>query len=834
MNTLARLMWRCTKSKYQSEAVDKCREFGAEIAGADSRRRGAASAGPLAGSCSGPIATSRGTGPERYWRGHRQRSEANRSNRISKRRRRRRGYRRSRSRRGSTCRRGAGGGSLPFWESWSSVNETRAEMRITKQENETQLPARVRQVNPKIGSRHLERLAVVYVRQSTLQQTVRNQESTRMQYGLVDRAIQLGWARERVMVIDEDLGRSGASAEGRPGFQRLVAEVGLDHVGLVLGVEMSRLARSCRDWHQLLEACAIFGTLIGDLDGIYDPTHYNDRLLLGLKGTMSEAELHVLKQRMLQGALAKARRGELGLRLPMGYFRRPSGEVTKDPDEQARAVIQMVLDQFEARGTVHGVLRYLVRNSIRMPKRVAGGPRKGELEWVAPNRPTIQEVLHHPIYAGAYVYGRRPTDPRRRKPGRPGTGRVVLRDGGWEVLLRDRLPAYITWEQYEANRKQLASNRSAALGVPRRGAALLSGLLVCGRCGYRMTVDYNNGRVRYDCHRMHTQRAASHCCSMVGAPLEEHVVGLVLQALQPAALEVSLSVAADLEAERARLDQAWQHRLERVRYEVDRAMRQYNAVEPENRLVARTVEHAFEDALAAQKALEEEHARFLADQPSMLSEDELATIRSLAADIPALWEATTTTTADRQTIIRQIVDKIVVTIEGNTERVSVVVHWAGGHETTSTLIRPVARWEQLSSNPRLVERIEELHRSDLPSHAIAERLNEEGFRGPIGRPLTGATVRSLASRCGLALGRAPRTNPICSSTEWRLPALARALDMPAITLYGWLQRGWVRACRADAPGRPWIILADARELARLRALRAASSPHARATKVACA
>ncbi len=253
----------------------------------------------------------------------------------------------------------------------------------------------------KIQGHHRNRLAVVYVRQSTIQQMERHQESTRVQYGLVEHAVSLGWTRQRVAVIDDDLGKSGATTEGRLGFQRLVAEVSLAHVGIVLGVDMSRLARSNRDWHQLLEVCAIFGVLIGDLDGIYDPQDYNDRLLLGLKGAMSEAELHILKQRMLSGRNAKVQRGELGMRVPMGYLRRASGEVIKEPDEQAQAAIHLIFDQFERQMTLNGVLRYLVRHNVQLPCRIHSGPQKGELEWRRPNRTTLSFLLRNPIYAGA-------------------------------------------------------------------------------------------------------------------------------------------------------------------------------------------------------------------------------------------------------------------------------------------------------------------------------------------------------------------------------------------------------------------------------------------------
>jgi DNA invertase Pin-like site-specific DNA recombinase len=680
----------------------------------------------------------------------------------------------------------------------------------------------------KVVSRHLERAAIVYVRQSTPQQLVRHQESTRLQYGLTERATALGWARDRVIVIDDDLGRSAASADGRPGFQRLVAEVGLDHVGIILGVEMSRLARSCRDWHQLLEVCAVFGTLIGDLDGIYDPANYNDRLLLGLKGTMSEAELHVLKQRMLQGKLAKARRGELGLRLPIGYARRPSGEVIQDPDEEARAVVALVFEQFETRGTIHGVLRYLVDHDIRIPVRAASGVNKGELEWHRPNRVTLTNMLHNPTYAGAYVYGRRPTDPRRKQPGRPSTGRTVAKMEDWHVCLRDRWPAYITWEQYECNIEQLEANRNRALSTVRRGPILLSGLLVCGKCGYRMAPQYSGGYARYNCVRQAADYGGKLCTSIRASSVDEAVGALVLRALEPSALEVSLQVAQDIEAERQRLEKSWSLRRERAQYEVDRAMRQYNAVEPENRLVARTLERQLEEKLDAQRALQEEYRRFQAQQPTTLSAEERASIRALAANIPALWAAASTTSAERQTIVRQLVDRIELHIEGTSERAKVVVHWVGGHHSISSFVRPVARTEQLSYHNNLLDRIRCLRTNKLTSQQIAEHLNAEGWRPPKRRATFNAgMVRTIMSRNGLTLERTatrrPRERAKIKKDEWFLPDLAAELAMPVITLYSWVRRAWVQARQLTTGTTPraWVIRADAQELARLRALRAA-------------
>lgn len=331
----------------------------------------------------------------------------------------------------------------------------------------------------KIKQQHQERLAVVYVRQSTLQQVSEHQESTRLQYGLTERAQALGWPAERVLVIDDDLGKSGSSSAGREGFARLVTEVGLGHVGLILGLEMSRLARSNKDWHHLLEICALFGTLIADFDGLYDPTAYSNRLLLGLKGAMSEAELHVLKQRLHQGKLSKARRGELAFALPIGYVRRASGEVTLDPDEQVQAVVRLVFRKFEELGTLHALLRYLDRHEIELGVRVREGEGKGELVWRRPNRMTLQNLLKNPTYAGAYSYGRRQVDPRKKQPGRPTTDRVVCAAQSYHVLLKDQLPAYISWTQFEANLARLESNRARAdtRGATRHGPSLLAGLL---------------------------------------------------------------------------------------------------------------------------------------------------------------------------------------------------------------------------------------------------------------------------------------------------------------------------------------------------------------------
>jgi DNA invertase Pin-like site-specific DNA recombinase len=468
----------------------------------------------------------------------------------------------------------------------------------------------------KIFRRHRERLAIVYIRQSTVQQVERHQESTRLQYALVDRAFHLGWARESIVVVDDDLGRSGATIEGRLGFQRLVADVGLGNVGLVLGIEMSRLARSCRDWHQLLEICALFDTLIADTDGVYDPAQFNDRLLLGLKGTMSEAELHILKARMLEGRRAKARRGELGKPVPMGYLRRLSGEVVLDPDEQAQGTIRQVFELFERFRTVGKVLCYLVEHDIRMPVRTPGGLGKGSLNGAAPTGPryTICSAIRSMPASMPMTCEPATGDARSRTSWH---GRRPPRADEAEVFLPDRTPAYITREQFERNQAQLRANRPDRLGPARAGSALLSGLLVCGQCGLRMTVIYNNDghAARYACTGQNSSYGEPFCQSLKAAPVDAEVTSLILQALEPAALEASLALAVDLQAERAALEQQWRQRLERAQYQVDQARRRYASTEPENRLVARTLERDWEMALAEQVRITADHERFRRERP---------------------------------------------------------------------------------------------------------------------------------------------------------------------------------------------------------------------------
>lgn len=676
----------------------------------------------------------------------------------------------------------------------------------------------------KIDDRHLQRLAVIYVRQSTRQQLVDHQESTRLQYALVDRAVALGWQADRVLVIDEDLGKSGSSAVARTGFQRLVTEIALDHVGLVLGIEMSRLARSGRDWYQLIELCALSGAVLADTDGVYDPGEYNDRLLLGLKGTMSEAELHLIKQRMWSGRLNKARRGELAFPLPSGYVRRPSGEVALDPDEQVQTVIRLIFAQFERLGTLHGVLRYLVEHDIQLGIRLREGPDKGTLEWRRPNRMTLQTLLHNPAYAGIYAYGRRRVDPRRQDPGRPSTGRVVRSRDGWHVMIPNVLPAYITVARFEASEAKLAANRARAeaMGAVRGGPALAAGLVHCGRCNRRMSVRYHTQHSKalpeYVCARDMTNYGAQKGCQLLNsACVDAFVEQQVLAALTPAAIEVSLRAADQVLAERAELERLWSQRLERAAQDATGPAAAITSPSRRTAWSCASWRRNGRTHSPPSSSLARTNDRFARSSPHILTPAERQTITALAGNIEGLWRADSTTTADRKEIVRAVVDKVVVTVHGTSERVNVTIVWAGGTTTAGEVIRPVQRLEQLSYYPQLTDRIRE-----LAGQGIGDRLEAEGFRpGKGGKRISAATVRDLMRRLACPAGRVHQHRPAPRGEEpgpdeWWLKHLAAELDMTTSTLYAWINRGWITTRRESRWPHRLIAHADQRELAELR------------------
>jgi DNA invertase Pin-like site-specific DNA recombinase len=601
----------------------------------------------------------------------------------------------------------------------------------------------------KITLSHLERWAIVYVRQSQPQQVQRHRESAEVQANLRERAIAWGWPPERILVLDGDQGCTGTTTAGRDDFARLLSEIALSHVGLVLGFQINRLAREDETCCRLIRVCAVCDTLLADQDGLYHPLDFNDRLVLTIKGLMGGFELHQLQQRMQAGRLNRARRGEWLGQPPSGYVIGPDRKLQFDPDEQVQEVVRLILAQFTVAGSLSGLLRYLRQHHIQLPYRVPAGPNQGQLQWHRPQRETVRNLLRNPAYAGVYTWGRRSRDLRRALPGQRGRGRVERQPQDCAVFLPDNHAAYLDWEQFQGNVRRLSQQRvrGPAPGPARTTVAVLAGLVVCGVCNCRMQTRYTRG-LRYDCQRHALDYAAPVCQSLVGQPLEQLVRAQVLQVVTPASLELSLRAATQCEQQRAGLERQWQLRLERAGQNVAHAYRQYDAVEPENRLVARTLERQWEEALLAQRSLEEEHTRFLQSQPQRLSAAERSQIESLARDLPALWEAPQTALADKRQVVRLLLERVVVWAAASSQEVRVHLHWTGGTVTEHHLTRPVHTWAQVTDAAAIWERLQAWQAEGWSSRRMAEVLNGAGHRTPSGKLFTAESVRQLRRRGG--------------------------------------------------------------------------------------
>lgn len=586
--------------------------------------------------------------------------------------------------------------------------------------------------HPKITVGHHGRLAIIYVRQSTPKQVLQNQESQQYQYRLRIRAQELGWPAERVRVIDSDLGLSGSEATGRSGFQELVAEVSLGHVGIIFGYEVSRLARNNRDWYWLLDLAAVFGTLIADNDGIYDPRQYNDRLLLGLKGTMSEAELHLLRQRLDAGRMNQVKRGAYRQRLPTGYLRLPDGSVVKDPDDQVRHVIELVFTKFEELGSANKVMRYLRQNGILLPRRQSAGPQANQLLWKVASESAVIEMLTNPAYAGVFAYGRRQKDPTLRIAGRAATGNRRKPMSEWLHVQQNVYPAYITWEQYLANQERIRQNglrfvelREKSQGIAREGTGLLQGTVVCGRCGHHMQTVYKH-TPRYVCRGLVRTTLAPSDCNSVRAPVvDQIVVQVFFEVLKPAQLDALEAVLASQRAERDHLERQWQDQLKRAQYEVQLAQRQYDAVDPDNRLVAVELERRWEAKLQQLRQTEEDYHHF---QQTPLPETIPPELRNLFQEVnsrlPELWPSLSN--AQKKELLRSLIRQVIIRRPA-LDQVAVRIVWISGCFSDHTGITPIWREQDVSRYEQMAERIQELCQQGYNDDRIAKQLTDEGF-----------------------------------------------------------------------------------------------------------
>jgi DNA invertase Pin-like site-specific DNA recombinase len=597
----------------------------------------------------------------------------------------------------------------------------------------------------KVQAGHRKRNAYLYIRQSTPRQVLEHQESTQRQYGLRQQALRLGWAEEQIVVIDTDLGQSGASAADRVGFQRLVTEVSLGRAGLVLGLEVSRLARNCSDWHRLLEICAFNGTLILDEDGLYDPAHFNDRLLLGLKGTMSEAELHLLRARLRGGALNKAKRGELKLYLPIGLAYDAADRVILDPDEQVRQSLQLVFATFQRTGSAFAVVREFRRQGWPFPRHQRSGPDHEQVVWKHLTYPLLTKILHNPRYAGAFVYGR--TTGRKSVDGQRRVSRRLAQDE-WQVLIRDAHPGYLSWQQYEANLARLRENTACTSpagrpNAPREGPALLQSLLLCGVCGQRMHPRYTaRGKhlwPYYVCPRQDLDYGRLDCQHISGKALDNAVSELLLATVTPVALEVALAVQAEIKKRIEEADRLRRAQVERARYEASLAQRRFMKVDPENRLVAETLESQWNSKLRALADAEKEYQRQRQSDHLVLNDTQTGQILALATNFRQVWKNPALPHRERKRMLRLLIEDVTVV---KRDKLTLHVRFRGGATQSLTIPAPLDAWHRRRTAERTVEQIDQL----LDDHTcveIAEILNRQGLQTGTGMPFTADAVDRL-------------------------------------------------------------------------------------------
>jgi DNA invertase Pin-like site-specific DNA recombinase len=677
----------------------------------------------------------------------------------------------------------------------------------------------------KITAHHLQRKAVIYIRQSSPKQVREHLDSQLTQRALVDRAQGLGWHADRIEVFDGDLGQSATGTQERDDFKALAAEVALSHVGIVFGWQVSRLARNNAEWYQLIDLAALFGTLIGDTDGVYDPRLYNDRLLLGLKGTLSEAEHYLLRQRLNAGRLSKVKRGEYVQRLPTGLVRLDDKSVVKDPNQQVRHVIELVLAKFDQLGSCARVLRYCKQHDMVLPRRQFNGNHQGQVVWRQPSQPAIRAMITNPAYAGAFVYGRRPSDPTRHAPRQREPARVRRPMAEWQQIIHDVYPAYISWDQYLSNQARLQDNAqsfSAALGpgrgVPREGAALLQGLATCGRCGHRMRVHYHP-RSRYVCEGFYRTHAEPICACLDGPSIEAFVVQAFFNAIAPAQLDTLDEVLAQRQRDHQRLETYHQQQVSQARYEAEKARHRYDQVDPSYRLVAAELERDWEDKLRTLRQVQEAAEAF-AHQPCQptLTPEQRQQLLNLSQTLPELWQGDQLQHDQRKALLRSLISRVIVKRTAP-DRIEVKIVWISGHFSQGVVIPPIFRQRDLTDYDTMLERIEQMWRDGHRDAQIADQLNREGFRSARRERVSAMAVLKIRRQHQWDSRFHQHRIADKIDSMWTLRGLAGHLGVRREWLYYRIRSGFLG--EPDVIRQPpyglYLIRNEAQVLARLRA-----------------
>jgi DNA invertase Pin-like site-specific DNA recombinase len=666
-------------------------------------------------------------------------------------------------------------------------------------------------MNPKITTHHHSKPAYVYLRQSTPGQVRHHQESTERQYALREKAQELGWSEAAIRTLDGDLGISGSQMAGREDFKTLVADVSMGQVGAVFALEASRLARSNLDWHRLLQLCALTQTLVIDEDGCYDPADFNDGLLLGLKGTMAQAELHFLRQRLQGGKLNKAKKGELHCPLPVGFYYDEQGRIILDPDEEVRGAVHLVFRLFRETGSACAVVRRFRELGLRFPKRIREGASNGKLVWGQLNHRRVLSILENPCYAGTYFFGRYQQRLEVSPEGEVRKHALIVSLSAWKVCLPKHHEGYITWEEYMKNGERLEKNRpprgaTVPSGPPREGLALLQGLLLCGQCGRGLYVYYRSQRdlsPLYQCVWLYREGGAGPCMRFRADLLDAAIAEEVLKALHPAELELALAAVHELESRDQVILRQWQMRLERAEYEAALAERRYQEVDPSNRLVAGTLERRWNDALVQLEDLKKQAAEFQRQEAHVATPEQREKILALARDLPRLWHAPSTQAKDRKRMLRLLIKDITVELSQPRQLVA-HIRWQGGACTDVCVQLPPHRADSVRYPAAVVDRVRHLAQSMLDTQ-IVDQLNAEGLVSALGKPFTVAMIRWIRHNHGIPVAQLKHPE------ELTVAQVAEHFGVNPSVVYYWIEHGLIQARRLTTGMPYWITVSESDE-----------------------
>jgi DNA invertase Pin-like site-specific DNA recombinase len=668
-------------------------------------------------------------------------------------------------------------------------------------------------MTPKIQTTHLEKPAYIYIRQSSMGQVRHHQESTERQYALRDKALQLGWSADMIRILDGDLGLSGAQATGRQDFQMLVADVSMRKVGAVFALEASRLSRSCTDWHRLLELCAFTDTVIIDEDGCYNPADFNDQLLLGLKGTMSQAELHFLRARLQGGRLNKARKGELRSPLPVGLVYDDEGRTVLDPDSEVRHAVRFLFEMFRETGSAYGVVHRVSKEGLRFPKRAYGGAWNGKLIWGRLTGSRVLGVLKNPAYAGGYVHGRYQSVKEIAPDGTFRSRTTEMPMSSWTVLIKDHHEAYISWDEFMHNQKVLERNRTNGEetllgGSAREGLALLQGLLLCGHCGHRLTVRYKgNGGIypTYECNWQRREGLSTGSCMHIRCDLiDEPIAKRVLEVIQPKQIEIAIKALEELERRESAINNQWRMRIERAEYEANLAQRRYEEVDPSNRLVAATLERRWNDALLKVEEIHKEFAQHQRRERITATEEQKAELRKLAQDLPRLWKASTTRAKDRKRILRLLIKDVTVEKLPIPKQVVLHLRWQGGACEDIPIEIPPKRSDQIRYPNEIIKKVGALA-NNLTDEQIASVFNQEGTKSAKGGLFTFSIIRWIRYKHRIPGPSLKRLE------EFTVKQIAKKFAVSPNVVYYWIERSVITARRLNQGSPYWITIDSQKE-----------------------